>query len=590
MNLFKVILLLLTISFSAMAQNNDAALKEVTAQDLEQNAYPQDSTAVAAFLYQRGKTWFELKGNDWAMVTEIYTRIKIYKKEGYKYASPEIMVYSGDKKFNGIFSDAATYNLVNGQPEKTLLKKDSEFEEAFKENFIHKKITLPNVKEGSIIEYKYTVRSPFFTQFPDFMFQYDIPVQDIRYDISIPVYFNYNAYTTGFATINETPVVTIENPDTKINERHTSYFAKNIRAVKNEVFVNNISNYISILKHELESVRFPNSIRMPIASSWAMVARKIYTQAKFSEELAVTSYFENDIKPLIAGNLSQKEKTLIIFNYVKNHMNWNDKKGYFIDKGVKKAYKAKVGNVAEINLMLTAMLRYAYLDANPVLISTVENGIAAYPTPYAFNYIITAVKVAGKTVLLDATSKYTQPDILPIRALNWTGRLIKPTGETEEVNLMPQKNSTEIVSIIADVTSDGTVTGKARDQYLDYGAYVFREFFAESQNDNYIEKLEKRYKGITITDYKISNEKDVSKPLMEEYSFTNSMLAESLANKIYLNPMLFFAQEQNPFTQETREFPIDYIYPRQDRYMINIRIPQGYIIESIPTGKYYYAG
>ena len=59
---------------------------------------------------------------------------------------------------------------------------------------------------------------------------------------------------------------------------------------------------------------------------------------------------------------------------------------------MRKAYKDKTGNVAEINLMLTAMLRYAGINANPVLVSTRSNGIALFPNRTAFNYVIAAVE------------------------------------------------------------------------------------------------------------------------------------------------------------------------------------------------------
>lgn len=55
---------------------------------------------------------------------------------------------------------------------------------------------------------------------------------------------------------------------------------------------------------------------------------------------------------------------------------------------MRKAYKDKTGNIADINLMLTAMLRSAGLTANPVLVSTRSNGIALFPNRNAFNYVI----------------------------------------------------------------------------------------------------------------------------------------------------------------------------------------------------------
>lgn len=97
----------------------------------------------------------------------------------------------------------------------------------------------------------------------------------------------------------------------------------------------------------------------------------------------------------------------------------------FLFQRSQKAYTDKTGNVAEINLMLTSMLRYAGLEANPVLISTRSNGIAYYPTIAAFNYVVSAVDISGELVLLDATEKYSNINVLPFRDLNWIGRLVK---------------------------------------------------------------------------------------------------------------------------------------------------------------------
>ena len=47
--------------------------------------------------------------------------------------------------------------------------------------------------------------------------------------------------------------------------------------------------------------------------------------------------------------------------------------------------------------------------------------------------------------------------------------------------------------------------------------------------------------------------------------------------------MLFLTQAENPFKQEKREYPIDFVYPHQDKYMINISIPDGYVVESLPN-------
>ena len=51
---------------------------------------------------------------------------------------------------------------------------------------------------------------------------------------------------------------------------------------------------------------------------------------------------------------------------------------------------------------------------------------------------------------------------------------------------------------------------------------------------------------------------------------------------LYFSPLLFFETIENPFKSETRSYPIDFVYPREDKYIVNILLPKGYVIESLP--------
>jgi Domain of Unknown Function with PDB structure (DUF3857)/Transglutaminase-like superfamily len=562
----------------------------VTVKDLEEQMHPQDSSAAAAYLYRYGNTWFDIVDGYWVMNTEIYSRIKIYKKGGYNYANPSIRFYTGSRKGKGTFSNAVTYNLKDGKVVKTPLEKTSMFEEEADEDHTIIRVKMPDVHEGSIIEYKYTIRTPHFGYFRDFYFQFDIPANEVAYTTAIPVYFFYNIYTVGYVAIKvaeptlraNDPLTANSNSRYVINERVASYTAKNVKALKDEPYVNNIDNYTGMVKHELSAVSFPEKTVQKYATDWESVAKEIFRTDGFGREVKLDSYFEKDIDPLLAAAKTEKEKINIIFNYVQAYMSWDKNNTYLCEKGVKKAYESHSGNTAEINLMLTAMLRHAGLDANPVLVSTRDNGVAVYPTRYAYNYVIAGVKTEGKTLLLDATSKYSRAGILPIRVLNWEGRMIKKNGDNEEVNLVPMAYSKESISLSAEVSADGSVKGKARDQYNDYDAYIFRERYAEANEQGYIEKLEKDLHNIQISDYKVINQKDLAKPVLEEYNFTHTAMADVIGNKIYINPKLFFTRQHNPFKQDTREFPVDFVYPYQMRYVVSLKIPEGYAIESIP--------
>jgi hypothetical protein len=598
-----IVTMLLIGSFKSFAQKYE--LGKVTIEELKEKVCPKDSSAVAVVLFQVGKTSFEysqIKGFE--VITQIDTKIKIYKKEGYSYADKYVSYFVGNNMPESVsFSKAVTYNCINDKIEKTKLKSDGEFNEKRNKNWYQRKIALPDVKEGSIIEYRVEIRSPYDSNLPEWSFQKNIPVNYSEYTTRIPEYYIYNVRNKGFIL----PKVTVDKNhksielDTRISpkginsgythevgtvnyqEIRTTYLVENLPAIKDEAYVNNIDNYVASLIHELSSKKFPNSPFQNFATDWESVAKKIYESDDFGSELKKTGYFEKDIDAVLQGINLGSDRINAIFNYVKSRMNWNDYNSLYCDEGVKKAYQEKTGNAAEINLMLTAMLRYAGMEANPVLVSTRDNGINIFPSRTAFNYVVAAVEIENDLILLDATSKNAQPNILPFRALNWFGRIIRKEGSSAEVDLMPKSSSKEMVSLFADIDPKGKITGKMRDQYFDYNAFGFRERNKNISKDSYLEKLEKKYQGIEIGEYEVLNKSDLSKPVMENYSFTHTNGVEIIGDKMYFSPLFFLATTENPFKQEIREYPVDFVFPHQEKYLINITIPDGYAIESMPV-------
>lgn len=231
------------------------------------------------------------------------------------------------------------------------------------------------------------------------------------------------------------------------------------------------------------------------------------------------------------------------------------------------------------------MLRYVGLEANPILISTRSNGIALYPSRSAFNYVIAGVEVENQIILLDATNKYSLPGVLPIRDLNWFGRVIRNNGSSAIVNLTPEKKSIDVVTLMGTINNEGEVEGKVRKKYFDYNAFIFRNNFNGISKDSYIEKLEKENIGLEIVDYEVQNNLDLNEPIVENYSFKSINSVEIIGDKMYFSPFLYFAISENPFKQENREYPVDFVFPNQDSYRISLIIPKGYTVEFLPESK-----
>jgi hypothetical protein len=197
-------LIIFTCAFQVNAQ--DYELGKVTIAELQEKQHPKDTAAAAAILFKKGNTTFEYSDEyGFLLQTTVKAKIKIYKKEGYDWANKAIQYYVASSPREYVsFSKAVTYNLVNGAIEKTKLKSDGEFEEKVNKYWSRKKITMPNVKEGSIIEYEYTIRTPNDEHPRDWDFQTGIPINYCEYKVGIPEYYNYNTYTKGFLPLKVT--------------------------------------------------------------------------------------------------------------------------------------------------------------------------------------------------------------------------------------------------------------------------------------------------------------------------------------------------------------------------------------------------
>lgn len=601
----KKITCIIIFLLGSMTYSQDYEFGEVSQAELEEQFNPNDSSASATYLYKYRRTYFTyLQDEGFSLKTEIHERVKIYNQEGFDFATKKFQLYqdgSSREKYESL--KGYTYDLVDGKVEDTKLRKDGIFENEKSKYTKEVAFTLPDIKPGSVIEYKYDIISPFISSIDEFELQAEVPIKKLEMRFESPEYFSYKLNTKGYLRIfpksgSETGTIDFTNRTRTMNGigmnsklsyskkqyniATSAYELENVPALRDEPYVNNIDNYRASVKYELSFTKFPNDPISYYSTTWDDVVETIYKSDNFGGELEKSNYFDNDLDALLANTSMPMEKATLIFNHVKTKVKWNGYYGKYTDVGVKSAYKDQVGNVAEINLMLTAMLRYAGLNANPVLVSSRNNGVPLFPTREGYNYVISAIELENEVILLDATSMHTSPNILPFRCLNWEGRIIREQGSSALVDLYPKVKAQTQTFMNASVNEDGTIEGKIRTQQTNHDAITSRISLFENNKDEFLENLENDYGGIEVSEFETTNDLDSSKPLIFAYSFSSDNQLEVIGDKLFVSPMLFFAQTENPFKLESREFPVDFGYPSASVYKINIRIPEGYKVESLP--------
>jgi hypothetical protein len=598
----KVLIVLFLISqISIIAQ--DYKFGKVSKAELEEKFYPLDSTANAAYLYKSEDVYFEYAGNQgWSLVKQVNVRLKIYNKKGFLYATKDVHLYKTNGKREILTQmKAFTYNLKEGKIVKDKLSKKSIFTSNLNKNWSKKEFTMPSVNSGCIIEYKYKVISPFYYNLDQVIVQEDIPIKESKINIKIPEYFTFKTSTKGYLTFYlkksveqrkisysyrvkaEGKIVTkgVTN-EVNLVEKVYKLDLFDVPALKKEVFVSNIDNYRSKLIFELSSIKFPNSNLKAYSTTWEDVSKQIYKSSRFGSELEKSNYYKNDLATVLATAKTDLEKLTTIFQFAKNKVKWNNYKGIYTDKGVKKAYKERAGNVADINLMLTSMLRSAGLNANPILLSTRTNGVPLFPTIDGFNYVIAMVDFEdGTYALLDATEPYSLPNILPVRALNWNGRKVTKDGTSSWIKLTSSKHALEENNVMIKISDELLVEGMIRTKYSNLNALNFRKNNNHLTKEELITTLEEK-EVIEIDNFKILNKENLAKPIVRNLRFNSDDLIEEINGKFYIEPLLFLTEQKNPFKLEDRKFPVDFATPWKKRNIVSIQIPTGYKVEKLP--------
>ncbi|MDX1542991.1 MAG: DUF3857 domain-containing protein [Christiangramia sp.] len=602
MTKFYIYLFLIFLGTSGYSQN--FKFGKISKEELKSKQHSIEKDAGAAILYKNQRIFYDFNQHTgFELITEVHERIKIYNKEGFDWATKEISIFTGKSDENIQKIKAVTYNLIDGKIEEVKLDKDDIHVE--QKNKFRKvtKFTMPSIAEGSVIEIEYRIVSPYLTQIDPTPLQYTIPMDKLDLKVTIPEFFVFSVYNNIKAPFYVNVERSMEGFNRSVSEtvrsgvkvvKHTRrtgtidfnqnvYLVnqENIPSLKTEPHVDHLQNYAAYLNWELQFTKFPNSSIENYSQTWEDVAKSIYNDVGIKTELDRTGFFDEEVDALLGGVSDPIQKTAKIFQFVKEKVKWNGYLGFVPDEGIRNAYKEGMGNTADINLLLAAMLRYAKVNANPVLLSTPDNGIPLFPTRNGFNYLITAVELPEGIILLDATDPTAGMNQLPKRARNWQGRVIRNEGSSAWVNVFPLNISETSNRMNVELTPE-VISGLAYEEFNGLYAKKYREDNSSKTPQDIHEGLSGRYPNVEIADFKLKNFESVGSDINQNYKFKISNGMEVIGDKIYVKPLFYETLNENPFKADERIYPVYFDFPFRKKHLINIMVPEGYDVVSVP--------
>ncbi|KAB7733093.1 DUF3857 domain-containing protein [Rudanella paleaurantiibacter] len=567
-------------------------LGRVTAADFDLAASGLDSTAEAEVLYDHGSVRFDLRNNTFIMEFTRHRRIRILKKSALNRGTVEIPTFKGEgaEREYMVGIDGYTHNL-NGQNVTTdKLTRAGMVSERVSDQVTLEKFTLPNVREGSIIEYRYVLQTPFSVAHNPrtWAFQEEIPVRWSEYNITIPNYFYYKIIMGGYLGLTEQKQRSVSMnllpgvPDTPAIVYH--FAIANVPALESEDYITTTRDYTSKVEFELAKVQIPNGLIKDFTVSWETLDKTLLMADWFGNQYKKAPFLR-DVATLIRSQnpTDSLARLSAAYDYIRKSIKWDGSNSYSC-KSTRKIFEAKKGDAGDINLLLIALLRELDFDANPVLLSTRSHGrvMEEYALTRQFDYVVAHVHTNGQEIMLDATDPFIKMGMLPKRCLNQTGRLVVPDQKSRFVSLLPTERDTELTSGQFTLADDGEVKGTMKHSRGGYSGWSARSVYQTDGEAKYLEQILKKRPNWQLNTTEITG---VSNPAAAFESNHTLVIADAYTeagDRIYLNPMLTEGRTQNPFKEKTRLYPVDFGAPIEEAFMATFTLPQGFAVEELP--------
>jgi hypothetical protein len=587
MNKIFTTLLLGVLAFAGNAQTSSQPTPgvmpfgKVDVADLEMKTCDFEKDANAEVLFAKGNVYFDQQFN---IIMEVHKRVKIFNDNGMKEAEIHIPFQGGNRLEFITGLQAQTINLVNGKPEIIKLDKKLIYTKTIDKLRNEIAFTFPNVKAGSIIEYKYSWNTVSYSNFPDWFFQQKIPVRYSEFDTSIPEYFTYRTQSRVYEPLvkNESKTESVTGYTLDVRNRAMA----NVHSLPDEAYMSSYADNVQCLIFQLSNITAPSAgVFKSYSDTWGKVGGILIEDSDFGGQLKRKLKDEELILTKAAVLKTDVEKIAYIFGEVKNTMKWDGVDRWYTVDGTAKAWERKSGNSAEVNIILYHLLKQAGIEVYPMVVSTREHGkvVPYYTSLSQFNKAVAYVPLAnGKMYVLDATNKYNSFNDIPADLLNSSGLFIDKSKDVYDmVFLKNDKPVNQTVFVTADIKPDGKIQGVASVRSAAYHRKNAVEKYKTDGEKKYIEALQDGDNGLKITAVKMENIDVDSLPLLQNIDFSLE-LAGSDETYIMLNPNLFASLKNNPFLAEQRLTDVEFGYNRSFVIGGRYTMPAGYKIDAMP--------
>ncbi len=603
-------LLLITVAFlfkqnSFCQDKAPVTFGKVKVEDFAVRSALIDSNTTAVGIYDKCDISFE--GNESGWFRYVFKRSKrmlIINRNGIDNATVELLLYRNEDSREKLENLAGvTYNLAGGSVNQTSLNEKDVFEEKTDKNHFSNKFTMPAVKDGSIIEYSYTIKSDFTFNLPSWDFQSaSYPVLWSECNVAIPGLLSYMTFKQGYhqytfdigsEKFKNYSIRRMSSTNSVIGDRQESlnlsspvtvhrWVMKDLPKLYVENYVTALSNYIDKISFQLYKT-YDGQDYHDVANSWGKVSEELMKREDFGQPVtAANSWLDPVLKTVVSENDVMLDKARKIYYYLQKNFTCTNSYNKYIKTTLQDVMKKKSGSVGDINLLLITMLNHININAVPVLLSTRDFGRNTdnFPQMERLNYVVAKFIYDTISVYLDATIPFLPFGKLPLKCFNGHARAIG--NDTTAVYFTPEsakevKTTTVFISNNDKQDVEGTFSKKLGFfESLDTKSEIAKtsiQAYKTKFTGSFPEEME-------FSNFEIDSLYRQDDPLETTFDFKLNLFKN--ADIVYFSPLFGEASLKNPFYAAERIYPVEMPYLLDDTYILNMDLPAGYKVDELP--------
>lgn len=292
------------------------------------------------------------------------------------------------------------------------------------------------------------------------------------------------------------------------------------------------------------------------------------------------------------GKNTDWEKAQAIYWWVQNHIKYvafEEGLEGFVPRQAADVCSKRYGDCKDMASLLTALLNTSGLKAYFTWIGTrsIPYTYSEVPLPITDNHMISAVKINGNWIFLDATD----PNCIfgyPTSGIQNKQALIGVSPEKFELVTVP------VVAASKNTIIDSTfltidkklLKGYASVDYLGYyGSNVYSSLMFNKGDDERVYARRRMAKGsnkFIMKDYKITFPDTINKSANISSNFEIPDYVKSIDDEIYINLNLEKLFNYTPIDTAKRKIAIENDYLSNIRQVHILKIPEGYMMEHLP--------